>query len=253
MEAGQVFDAVAALYDAQRSGYPEQLFKDIQTIAGLGPSSRILEVGCGSGQATAGFLALGLDVTAIDPGSALVDIAREKFATAPNIKFAVTTFEEWPLVKSGFELIAAGQSWHWVKPDVGLEKAAAALVAQGHFAVFSHTPSWSTELIELLKPIYLRFAPEIWGRPVEAWYLPQGPIPTLLLEGGWFDPPAHRSYRWRRAYAAASFADYLGTRSDHLRLDKGRRETLLSKVASTLPANITADWVTNLYVAQKKQ
>src|SRR5580704_10636530 len=36
MEAGRSFDTVAALYDAQRSGYPEKLFEDISALAALG-------------------------------------------------------------------------------------------------------------------------------------------------------------------------------------------------------------------------
>jgi hypothetical protein len=60
----------------------------------------------------------------------------------------------------------------------------------------------------------------------------------------------HRDYKWRRSYAVASFAAYLGTRSDHLLLPEARRAELLSKVQSDLPAVVEADWVTNLYVAQ---
>ena len=79
MEPGQTFNTVAALYDAQRSGYPEQLFDDLSQTCRLEPGRRVLEVGCGTGQATAGFAARGLDVVAIDPGAALVDVARQKF------------------------------------------------------------------------------------------------------------------------------------------------------------------------------
>jgi hypothetical protein len=35
MESGRAFDTVATLYDAQRSGYPEELFADLSAIAGM--------------------------------------------------------------------------------------------------------------------------------------------------------------------------------------------------------------------------
>jgi hypothetical protein len=53
----------------------------------------------------------------------------------------------------------------------------------------------------------------------------------------------------RRRYTAASFAAYLGTRSDRLLLPETRRADLLSRVEAELPAEVEADWATNLYVA----
>jgi ubiquinone/menaquinone biosynthesis C-methylase UbiE len=64
----RTFDSVAALYDAPRSGYPETLFADLMSLGGLKRGDRALEIGCGSGQANAGLVALGLDVDALDPG-----------------------------------------------------------------------------------------------------------------------------------------------------------------------------------------
>lgn len=116
MEPGQTFNGVAALYDAQRSGYPEQLFDDLSEMCRLEPGRRVLEVGCGTGQATAGFAARGLDIVATDPGTALVDVARQKFISVPNVRFEIASFEEWPLGQRSFHLVAAAQSWHWVRP-----------------------------------------------------------------------------------------------------------------------------------------
>ena len=155
MERGRTFDTVADLYDAQRSGYPGALFADLAAIAGLEPGARILEIGCGSGLATAGFVGLGLDVTAVDPGSALVEIARRRFEGAPNVRFEVAAFEDWTPRAEPFRLVAAAQSWHWIARDVGFPKAAALLAPGGHLAIFGHTPVWSAELTVRLAPAYL--------------------------------------------------------------------------------------------------
>jgi ubiquinone/menaquinone biosynthesis C-methylase UbiE len=86
MEPGLTFNNVAATYDAQRSGYPEALFDDLLEMARLEPGHRVLEVGCGTGLATAGFAARGLHVVAIDPGAALLDVARPKLNKFPNVR-----------------------------------------------------------------------------------------------------------------------------------------------------------------------
>jgi 2-polyprenyl-3-methyl-5-hydroxy-6-metoxy-1,4-benzoquinol methylase len=49
------FDEAALLYDDARAGYPEVLFDDVVPLPGIAPGSRILAIGCGTGQATAPF------------------------------------------------------------------------------------------------------------------------------------------------------------------------------------------------------
>ena len=251
MERGQTFDAVAAAYDAQRSGYVSDMFSDIVDYGKLKPGDRVLEIGCGSGQATTGFLALGLDVTGVDPGAALIDLARNKFAGAGAVRFEVSSFEQWGSAGRRFELVAAGQSWHWLRAGLGYAKAADALAAHGGIAIFGHTPAWSVELLAVLEPVYSRLAPELWGAPPEAWYLPDGPVRDQIRASGRFEDVEHRGYAWRRSYSAAGFAAYLGTRSDHLLLPERRRTELLSSVESALPAIVEADWATNLYMARR--
>jgi SAM-dependent methyltransferase len=252
MERGRTFDTVADLYDAHRNGYPEALFADLAAIAGLEPGARILEIGCGSGLATAGFVDHGFDVTAVDPGPALVEIARRRFAGAPNVRFAVAAFEDWAPQAEPFRLVAAAQSWHWIARDVAFPKAAALLAHGGHLAIFGHTPVWSAELTARLEPAYRRHAPELWTPPAENWYLPEGPIPAIVTASGLFGAVVHRFYAWRRSYTSRSLAAYQGTRSDHLKLPSEQRSALLATVEASLPEEVEADWVTNLYVAARK-
>jgi SAM-dependent methyltransferase len=250
MDRGRVFDSVADVYDAQRSGYPRALFADIVAAAQLRAGDRVLEVGCGSGHATVGFVAEGLDVLGVDPGLALIDLARRKFSGAAAARFVVAAFEEWPLEDRRFQLVAAAQSWHWVRGDIGYAKAAEALRPNGHLAIFGHTPAWSAELIDRLRPVYARLAPELWGPSPEAWYLPAGPIPELIAASGCFTLFQRRDYAWRRTYDARAFSAYLGTRSDHLGLSPARRDILLGSIGAALPEVVHTDWVTNLYVAR---
>ena len=58
-DLGQVFNQVPELYDRARPRYPDQLFADLVTITGMEEGSSVLEVGCGTGQATRSLAALG--------------------------------------------------------------------------------------------------------------------------------------------------------------------------------------------------
>ena len=52
LRLGGVFDEVPELYDRVRPRYPDALFADLVAITGLDATSSVIEVGCGTGQAT---------------------------------------------------------------------------------------------------------------------------------------------------------------------------------------------------------
>ena len=253
MELKDTFETVAAAYDAARHGYPEALFDDLAALAGIGQGSRVLELGCGSGQATMGLAARGCAVLGVEPGAELVRLARQRFAGVPNVAFAVGSFEVWPLEEQAFDLVAAAQSWHWIDPAIAFAKAAAALRPGGKLAVFGHTPLLGDDYVALAEPIYRRWAPELWVAPGEAWYLPEGPIAGLFAASGLFAAVQHRAYRWTRLYTPQSFIAYLGTHSAHTRLPAERRSGLFAGIEAALTARggeLVGEWATNLYVAQ---
>ncbi len=83
-ELGRLFNDVPDLYDRVRPGYPDELFADLVAIAGMDEESAVLEVGCGTGQATRSLAALGYPVTAVEPGAQLAALARERTAAFPE-------------------------------------------------------------------------------------------------------------------------------------------------------------------------
>jgi 2-polyprenyl-3-methyl-5-hydroxy-6-metoxy-1,4-benzoquinol methylase len=62
-DLGQVFNEVPEPYDRVRPAYPDELFADLVAITGMDRRSSVLEVGCGTGQATRSLAALGYSVT----------------------------------------------------------------------------------------------------------------------------------------------------------------------------------------------
>ena len=50
----------------------------------------------------------GLDVTGVDPGAALVDLARAKFAGLSSARFEASAFEDWRLQDRTFHLVTCG-------------------------------------------------------------------------------------------------------------------------------------------------
>lgn len=57
-----IFDQAALDYDEVRPGYPEELIEDVISISAIPKDGRILEIGCGTGQATIPFAKCGYSI-----------------------------------------------------------------------------------------------------------------------------------------------------------------------------------------------
>src|SRR6185312_4726413 len=90
------FGQDAELYDQWRPLYPPQLFTDLATLADLGPNARVLEIGCGTGQATLPLAQRGCQVLAMDLSPAMAAVARRNLAEFPDVTVVAAAFEDWP-------------------------------------------------------------------------------------------------------------------------------------------------------------
>lgn len=129
------FDEAADLYERARPGYPEGLFKDLIELGGLESEARVLEIGCGTGQATRSLARRGYDITCIEIGESLAAIARRGLTPYPNVRVITSPFETWGPDDSPFDVVFAATSWHWLDPDRRYVKAAAVLKSDGVLAI----------------------------------------------------------------------------------------------------------------------
>lgn len=256
MERRFTFDGVATLYGGARPVYPEPLFEDIIAFADLHKTDRILEIGCGTGQATQGFARRGFPVLALDPGRDLIGIAAENLAEFPGVRFAQSTFEAWIGEAESFKLALAAQSFHWVAPEIGFAKTAAQLTPDGTLAVFGNVPlPPEAPLGSEFASIYSRYAPSLAGPPAESWYLPDGPFAAQFEETDHFGPATHRCYPWSRTHSATSYTDLLRTLSGHRLLADTQREVLLRAIATAITAHggeFELRYETHLYLARRR-
>src|SRR5262245_60486024 len=80
-----VFDEVADLYAQVRPSYPAALVEDLVLEAGLRPGSRVLEIGCGPGNASALLAGRRYRMVCLEPGARLADIARQRLQSDPDV------------------------------------------------------------------------------------------------------------------------------------------------------------------------
>jgi SAM-dependent methyltransferase len=131
------FGAAAADYDRYRPRYPDQLVDDVVTML---PGRRVLEVGAGTGIATAAFAARGMAMTCVEPDAQMAAMLLAKLAGDADLHVDVATFEEWstarPAGAPGFDALISAQAWHWTDPKTRWAHAGAAVRSGGVIALF---------------------------------------------------------------------------------------------------------------------
>jgi SAM-dependent methyltransferase len=236
-----LFDEVPELYDRVRPTYPDELFADLVAITGVHEGSSVLEVGCGTGKATRSLAALGLSVTAVEPGDGMAALARQRLDGFDHVVVESSTFEDWDDRGRRFALLLAAASWHWVDPAVGWPKAHGVLRAAGWIALIGHVVVRRLGELEVYAEtaaLHERYSPgnPDWGHPPledevrstsQGWGVVEEP-------GGLFGPTIVRWYPVVQRFDGAGFADLLRSTSPYRRLETNVREPLLNAIAARI-------------------
>jgi SAM-dependent methyltransferase len=108
------FGLTAEDYGRHRAGFPAELITRL-TRLGVEASGRdVLDLGTGTGSLARLFARAGARVTGVDPAAPLLEQARRLDAEAGvGVEYRVGTAEETGLPDRAFDVVAAGQCWHW--------------------------------------------------------------------------------------------------------------------------------------------
>lgn len=227
----QVFGSVAELYDASRPSYPSALIDDLVTPR----PECVLDVGCGTGIAAALLAARGVDVLGIEPDPRMATLARAK-----GIEVEESSFEQWDSRGRRFALLTAAQSWHWVAPHAGADKAAEVLAPGGRVALFWNRGAIPAALTAALDPIYERLAAQGFADTAARRGRGDGngsANAELLSAHPAFDEVHVRRYDWSQVYTTREWVDQLSTHSDHATLPEALRREVLDAVTAVVQAN----------------
>jgi SAM-dependent methyltransferase len=198
------------------------MYEDLAAAAGLRPGSRILEIGCGTGQATVELARRGYRVVAVELGAEMASVARRNLAQFPDVEVIVAAFEEWPLPEERFDAVFCATAFHWLDPEVATVKPVRALRSGGTVAIVDthHILGGTVEFFADSQRCYERFDP---ATPPDLRLAPASAIPARA--GG-----TTRRYEWDQPYTTAEYLDVLLTYSGHRALPEANRDGLLDCV-----------------------
>jgi SAM-dependent methyltransferase len=132
------FGRTASDYGRYRTAFPPELFTRL-AAAGVGlPGGRVVDLGTGTGVLARAFAAAGCAVTGVDIAPQMLDEAREQdTAAGVEVTYRVAPAEDTGLPAGAWDVVCAGQSWHWFDRDRAVAEARRLLVPGGALVVCS--------------------------------------------------------------------------------------------------------------------
>ncbi|MEN3309158.1 MAG: hypothetical protein V7603_5360 [Micromonosporaceae bacterium] len=230
-----VFGEVAREYDEVRAGYPAALVDAVFGYLGRVPE-RIVEVGAGTGKATAAFAGRGARITCLEPDPAMARVLRDRL---PEAEVRVEGFEDFTPPAGGVPLVICAQAWHWVAAQVRLDKARATLSPGGVLALFGHEYSFVDDALEAdLNRAYAAHAAELLDQghgppppPGEHW------LTRELAGHDGFTAVTALAFESVVPYPTERYMALLATFSPHRMLPEQQRAVLYGGLAAAVDAH----------------
>jgi SAM-dependent methyltransferase len=258
MRLRETFNEDAERYDRARPRYPAQVFDDL-VAAGVTSGARVLEIGCGTGQATVPLAERGYRIVAVELGADMADVARRNLAGFDSVEVVTAAFEDWPLPREPFDVVFSATAFHWIDPAVRVSKSADALRLGGLLAtVGTHHiagGTWTEAFFAEIQKCYERFDPSTPPGPrlEGARDIPEDDRELTSSER--FGPASFYRYEWELPYSTAAYLDLLLTYSGHRALPDAQQNALLNSIARLIDVDyggqVVKRYLTELRLAQR--
>lgn len=153
------FGRAAGDYARHRAGFPRSFFERLAADGLAAPGTRALDLGTGTGTIARGLTSLGLRGAGLDISRDLLVAGRALDAEGgPSGHRVVARAERAPFASGTFDLVVAGQCWHWFDgPAVAAEcrrllrPGGALVVAHFDYLAVPGNPAGATEELVLAR------------------------------------------------------------------------------------------------------
>jgi SAM-dependent methyltransferase len=207
----------------------------VDAILAASEGREILDVGIGTGISARPFHEAGCPVLGVEPDERMADQARRN-----GLNVEIATFEDWDPAGRTFDLVIAGQTWHWVDPVLGLSKVADVLKPGGRIALFWNVMSFPEDFGERFSAVYRRVLPEF---PFFQNGTPGGigsyaPLLDKATDGisqsGRFSDPERWQFDWERAYTRDEWLEQVPTFGGHSRISREKLAELVAGIGDVI-------------------
>ncbi|HUC26402.1 MAG TPA: class I SAM-dependent methyltransferase [Streptosporangiaceae bacterium] len=222
---GSSFGEVAAAYAEHRPDYAEEAVRWALEPA---PGPRVLDLGAGTGKLTGTLIALGADVTAVEPDPAML---AELHSRLPGVRALAGTAEAIPLPDASVDAVLAGQALHWFDMAVAGPEIARVLVPGGIMAGLWNVDDDQVDWVAGLERVSEGSA----SLSFTTWDARTADIRLGAMDlPGLFSVPETAQFPHGQRRTAESLLATIATHSKFLIMDDESRSALLSRIRDYL-------------------
>ena len=212
MELRTVFDTIPEQFDRYRPRYCAELFDALVGYAGICPGKSVLELGPGTGQATAPILNTGCDYHAIELGEHLFEFMKRKYGHLPNFHIVNDDFITHDFGEQRFDVINSAATIQWIPEEVAFSKTFALLKPGGTLAMMLTVSDYRTPdetLYANIQKVYSEhFRPDI---PYT-----HGGFRYDSAQAYGYTEFERREFHGKRIMTADEYVSFCGTHCDHI-------------------------------------
>lgn len=133
---GVDFGRVSDDYAKYRPGFPETLFERLAAFGVGGAGQRILDLGTGTGTLARGFARRGAVVTGLDlSANQMAAAAALDAAAGVSVEYRIGRAEATGLADGRFDVVTAGQCWHWFDSGAAMAEVTRLLRPEGKLVI----------------------------------------------------------------------------------------------------------------------
>lgn len=226
------FGSDAERYERTRPTYPRAM---VDAILGESGGHEALDVGIGTGISARPFRKSGWDVLGVEPDERMAGHARRA-----GFEVETATFEDWDPEGRTFDLVIAGQTWHWVDPILGASKAAEVLRPRGRIALFWNVMAFPADIGERFSAAYRQVLPEFpffqSGTPggIDSYAPLLDKATDGLRQTPSFDEPERWQFDWERPYTQEEWLEQVPTFGGHSQIPPEKLSDLLAGIGEVI-------------------
>lgn len=205
------FGRTASDYSQHRAGFPDKFFERIQNLRLINNDTRLLDLGTGTGTIARGMAQRGCVTSALDISEQLIATSKQLDKQADvQITYHIASAEETGLAEESFDVVTAGQCWHWFDGDKAAQEVKRLLVPNGHIIIahFDWLPL-KGNMVEATEALIQQYSPLWMGSGGNGfypqWLIHLGNAGFVDLETFSFDIDAEYSHEaWRGRIRASA-------------------------------------------------
>lgn len=244
------FERGARDYEAGRPGYPGDAVDFIVGELSIGPGTRVVDLGAGTGKFTRLLVPTGADILAVEPVAGMRDVFAE---AVPGVPVVDGTGEDLPVDDGSVDVLTAAQTFHWVVPDAGVAEAHRVLKSGGGVALLWNSRDLAAGWTQRIKDLMDRVAgdaPRYASANDDDWkdaFAAHGGFTPLVLETFRLDHPTTLDATLARV-ASTSYVSALPDTERAAVIEETR--TIVAEAG--LGQSFTEPYITEVFLCRKR-